>query len=175
MCKYILCTESATEPNRNSEYAPIKIGPFTVSEQGRCKQVMMKMCNNGYYQEYINTLLQCNEVQSATEEQRECQTNSLELVCTNSLLGGLSYAMKRVCGSSPTSCTPECRDFLTAIRATLGCCISDYSVSLSLWSLCDVKPVTEECASTVTLHPTQVDPSCNKSNADTRYFADETM
>ena len=81
------------------------------------------------------------------------------------------------CGSSNTSCTPECKDFLTATRVQLGCCVSVLNDSkrsdsdrqpyrYSLWSLCGVEPVTEQCATSFDL-PTEIDPTCNISSSST--------
>lgn len=76
----------------------------------------------------------------------------------------------RVCNNGQT-CSTDCRNLLTRARNQLDCCINVFNntdpirvpqYAYSLWSGCDVEPVTHECQpSTVNLPPVQLDPTCD--------------
>lgn len=78
-----------------------------------------------------------------------------------------------MCGSSPTNCTPNCMDLITTTRDQLGCCVNIFNDSTnglddrtpfrySLWSLCGVDQVAEECApSLIELTQVQTEPTCS--------------
>ncbi len=76
------------------------------------------------------------------------------------------------CDSSSSSCSRECREYLIRARSELGCCVHAFNATIldiddrkeefaySLWSKCNVEPVTQEC---FTLPPTPVDPTCDEA------------
>jgi hypothetical protein len=62
-----------------------------------------------------------------------------------------TFPIQSACDSS-TTCSNQCRDLLNDVRNRLGCCVSAYNSTdpqsiyrYSLWSLCSVEPITEQC------------------------------
>lgn len=85
-----------------------------------------------------------------------------------------------MCGRDPTTCSEECRALLVSTRAQLGCCINNFNSTFprhyhySLWSLCGVETVTEECAPGPIVVPTDyiplIDFSCNSAALTDRLY-----
>lgn len=133
-----------------------------------------EICSNGYLQEYADLLGQCNLTDVfAGLVQDSCRRNSIGSFCVV-LEPGID--VDTVCGNSPTTCTPECRDHLITTRDQLGCCVNVLNVTdilmshdrtpyrYSLWSLCGVEPVTEQCEpGPIQLNRFGIDPTCNES------------
>ncbi len=136
-----------------------------------------EFCTNGYYQDTVNVYQRCNESYTATEIQAFCIPSFMGGYCLHKQYNQLERNVTRVCGSSSSTCSQECRDVLISTRSELGCCIqsayNDSTVPIfytpipyaySLWSSCGVEPVTQGCPpSTVTLSPTPVDPTCSNN------------
>ena len=129
-----------------------------------------RICTNGFYEDYAYIVAQCNQAEAAQNIRDViCRTNENGVVC-GILDTSADFAQFRsVCGSSPTTstCSDECRSFLTAIRARYGCCVNVLNTteqpivfSYSLWSRCGVDPVTEECTPSSFTIPAEIDPTC---------------
>ena len=140
-----------------------------------CEMVVKdESCTGGYFQAFANLHQRCNYSHEAFYVQVLCTPNSRGGYCTEHTYYFESNA-ERVCNSSSSSCSQECRNALIVGRYELGCCIqrfyNDSSVpshyrpdlfSYSLWSNCGVEPITQHCPpSTITLPQTQIDPTCN--------------
>ncbi len=121
---------------------------------------------------------QCNNQNQAKIWQTICRPNFKGVLCSYINTSGMYNSVERHCLSSNSNCSSECRDTLVSTRNKLGCCIATffndstskvYDPALfgySLWSGCDVEPVTEECPpSTITLESPWVDPTCNNPDA----------
>ena len=146
-------------------------------EQDICyaKQVE-DICTSGYYEDYAYVVAQCNRTGLAIEIQDSCRSNSKGDIC--GIFGIDSQRFESECGSPPTTCSSECRELLTTTRAEWGCCMnifnssnSDFSSDwfrYSLWSLCGVEPVTEQCAPSSFNLPKAVDPTCTERELDER-------
>lgn len=146
--------------------------------QDDCTDVTVReICTNGYYEDYAYLTARCGQVLTARSFQDACRSNSMGTLC-----GSLDVESERIedaCGMSPTTCSPDCRDLLTATRETLGCCVNIYNSSFyfpeafrySLWSLCDVEPVAEVCPPSPFGLPTTFDLTCTQENfLDRLYF-----
>ena len=183
LCMTALCTSSTTGSHNHG--LPLLINTKTHSQRqpephriykrqedliqdGICNQeVIAEVCDNGIYQEYANILLECNEVDLAREVSNDCKSNTMGTFC-----GELEYLLHvnvdGVCSRFSSICSSECEDLLMTVRDQLGCCVNIFNessniplFSYSLWLDCGVQQVNETClSSTVTLHPTRVDPIC---------------
>ena len=135
--------------------------------------MLYSQCTSGYYQNEVNISLACNSREIAEFYQKNCQSSSSGLLCgAVQTYTSLEEPITTTCGSSPTSCSSDCQDLLTTIRAELGCCanvLNDTNFGTvatvfnnSLWSLCNVEPVTEECEpGPITLPEIDIDPDCD--------------
>lgn len=182
LCAGVFCiTSTAGSPNQEHP-----LPKRQTDSGGRCSQVAMREgCTGGVFEEYASLLLQCNSRSGAAAIHESCISNSMGFFC-GSQSDDLFIDTNNACGAGalPGTCTPECRDFLIATRARLGCCVSlfnDSSSTLyepepfrySLWSLCGVETVTEQCApSPFALPQAQVDPTCNQTVFQERLIAD---
>ena len=141
-----------------------------------CFRVQLNdQCTSGYYQDFATLSLKCSDRETAESIQRACQISPSGARCGLLNNDELGSAVTTTCGSSPTTCSPDCQDLLTTTRADLGCCINylnntnlgDASAfDNSLWSLCNVEVVTDqECASEIQLPDSiTVDPTCTTSD-----------
>ena len=122
------------------------------------------LCTSGVYQAYADLMLQCSMPEGAVGLQTFCRTNRAGDRCTWAQRNRLGD----ICAESfDDVCTTECRNQLVQTREELGCCINLLNNSrisseeelkdfnYTLWSLCDVEPVTEECR----LGPIQLTPT----------------
>ena len=133
----------------------------------------------GFYEEYVYVVAQCNlpeTVESIRTTRDFCRVNENGAICSTFDTFMDFEQFTSACGSSltRTSCSDECRSFLTANRARYGCCVtlfndtlflsSDEAVAFSypLWSRCGVEPVTEECAPSSFVMPAGIDPTCTE-------------
>ena len=131
------------------------------------------ICSSGYYEDYAYVSYQCFSTSLARSIQSSCRVNSAGRLC-----GDIEYRREDfeiACGRSPTTCTSECRDFLTIGRDQLGCCVNVFNNSLSgvyypdpfrysLWSLCGLEPVAEQCASNFDLPRPTFDLNCTRNS-----------
>ena len=143
---------------------------------GMCStdDLVARICTNGYYEDYAYIVAQCNQPTVAKSIRDVCRFNENGVVCGAFDTTIDLQQFTSACGSSlfltNSTCSEECRSFLTDNRARYGCCVnifndtlflsSDEAVafSYSLWSRCDVEPVPEECAAAFRLPA--VDPTC---------------
>ena len=112
-----------------------------------------------------------------------CSSNSNGDYCYNFDSDSLSNSITAICGRFPLTCTPDCRDSLSLTRSKLGCCISIFNDSTSLlsnrlpfrnslWSLCDVEPVTQQCPSTIAETHIKASPKCTNLVYSERLYSD---
>lgn len=128
------------------------------------------ICTSGYQQGYATVSLECNQRFLAVSIQEGCQTSESGTPCGAVDTYEINLNINTVCGRSPTSCTSDCRDLLTTTRAQLGCCITGFNNTFarqyfySLWSLCGVETLTEECAPSPVVLPTNpvIDYDCTQ-------------
>ncbi len=126
--------------------------------------IIAEACTNGLYQDYASLLERCNEPIEAKSLQDGCTLNSEGKYCGSMDVYETKENIEEIC---KTPCSPDCKNLLSRTRSELGCCASVYNDSspafaYSLWSLCGVEPVTQECSeSTVKLSQPPKDPSCN--------------
>ena len=151
--------------------------PLHKRQLGPCLDIAVReLCTGGTYQDWATLALRCNDSEMAHSLQDGCSINSMGRFC---LEPDLTHISDR-CGISPTTCSPECRDLLTTTRAELGCCVKVLNRSsnvpphflYSLWSLCSMEPVTEDCTSPITLPQTEIDPTCTESVYRERFFSE---
>ena len=141
-------------------------------EEQRCMKVLHgRICSSGYSLDYATVAQQCNFTTVATSVLNDCRVNSRGDLCGP--LRVESGTVRDVCGSSPLTCSRECFELLTRIRIEQGCCVNVFNNSASnsfdedtfansIWSLCEVEPVAEECApSLFDLSEASIDPTCN--------------
>ena len=167
-CVTLLCPSSTTG----------FLSPFTRGLDDAARRVA---CSNGYFQDFAAAAFECNDLEAARSIQEVCRTNSKGTFCVSDY--GLDMYINHACVSSATTCPPECRDSLNTVHARLGCCIGIYNDSsssvytpaplhYSLWSLCGVEPVTEQCApSPINLSQIQRDPTCVDKDVLERIFS----
>ena len=144
-------------------------------EQRPCLALIQQdQCTSGFTQEYVDLAVQCNEG-IYRNLAGDCAVNARGKVCFGILSDAIipDRNIASVCGSFPTTCSSECRDIFTATRDRLGCCVNTYNdtelssragslqFSYSLWTLCGVELVAEQCESTINSTQTQLDPTCN--------------
>ena len=134
--------------------------------------VNRNLCTSGYQQGYATLLAKCGQRESAMSIAQSCESSSSGTLCGVTDVFDLSANINTTCSSGfPTTCSSDCQALLTSTRAELGCCINylnntnfgDVSgFDNSLWSLCDVELVTEECAPGPIELPdtTSIDPIC---------------
>ena len=117
-------------------------------------------CTSGSTQEYVDLAVQCNQG-IYRHLAGDCAVNARGEVCFGILSDAIipDENITSVCGSPPTTCSSECGDIFTATRDRLGCCVNTYNdsklssasyllqFSFSLWTLCGVELVAEECES----------------------------
>ena len=137
-------------------------------------------CMNGFYQSYATLLLECDERKTAVAFTKYCQSSSSGVFCGSVYVNTISATINIKCGRSPTTCSSDCQALLITTRAELGCCISylnstnngdNSGFDYSLWSLCDVELVTEQCGpGRIKLPNTTVDPTCNLN--DNRFYTE---
>ncbi len=174
-CVSVVCIASSTagSSQRQPEHHRIHRRQGD-SNQDDCDMVVHdELCTNGFYQDVVNVYQRCNDAFRSTIFQDYCTPNSMGGYCFFSQYNPLERNVRRVCASSNSTCSQECRDLLISTRSELGCCIQSFRnrsnhipYAYSLWSSCDVEPVTQECPpSTVTLSPTPVDPTCSNNGA----------
>ena len=139
-------------------------------------------CTSGYIQAYVTFLLECDQSDrettmiTALSLTRSCESSSSGTLCENMDTSTLRSTFETNCRRSlPTTCSSDCLDFLTTIRAELGCCINYFNntdfafrftavFEYSLWSLCNVEQVAECAPGPVVLPETiTIDPTCNDS------------
>lgn len=139
--------------------------------------VLGAQCTSGYFQEYIDFAAKCNDIgiYRTIAASGYCDVNAMGEICT-ALIEEAIIAERnasRVCGTSPTTCSSDCRDLLVTIHDRQGCCVHKFNTtdiqllySYSLWKLCNVKPVAEqrECESIFDFSNTQVDPTCTRAS-----------
>ena len=115
------------------------------------------LCTNGAYGEYAIVLAQCSESRpTALFFQGFCTENSVGTICATIAEPETDTdRLEDACYNS-TICSNECRVLLNEHRTRLGCCVNAYNstyplsakpfiYSYSLWSLCGVEPITEQC------------------------------
>lgn len=102
--------------------------------------------------------------------------NSFPVLFDHQHTAWTSLAMQKSWVCVVTTCSSECRKLLAATREQLGCCVNVYNdtelssragseqFSYTLWSLCDVELVAEQCLSTIDSTRTQFDPNCTHSS-----------
>ena len=127
-------------------------------------------CMNGYYQSYVTLLLECDNRELAVSVENFCKRSSSGTLCGSVNINTLFESFFTTCSNSSTTCSSDCQDLLTSTRAELGCCIKYYNdtefghpaFNNSLWSLCNVEVVTEECGQGLLKLPeTIIDPTCD--------------
>ena len=144
---------------------------FKRQMQEQCIDIFTReLCTNGYYEDYAHLAARCSQTEAAQNIQDGCDVNAMGRFC-NDIEPPDTQSVESACGISPTNCSSECASNLTTIRAELGCCVNAYNTTdlensdqfvynSALWSVCDVEPVTEQCASSFDL-PTEIDTTCD--------------
>lgn len=140
------------------------------SQDDICNAVVTReICTNGYYEDYAYVITRCGQYSTARSIQNACRSNSVGTFCGS--IDFDSEMFDAVCGGSTTTCSTECMDLLNTTRTEAGCCVkvlNDTSfqpvLSYSLWSLCGVEPVTEDCGPSPFDLPSERDPTCTLSN-----------
>ena len=142
--------------------------------------LIAETCSSGYDQGRANVELECNQSAAAENIQRSCQSSSSGTICGGVDTSTLFQTVNATCGSSPTTCSSDCQDLLNTTRAELGCCLTYITMidrgiatalSNSLWSLCEVELVTEECAQgPIQLPETDIDPTCGDPERQERLY-----
>lgn len=138
------------------------------------------ICTSGYYQGYANVALECNRRSIAESIEKSCRSSESGTLCGAVETYDVQVAINDACGRSPTTCPDECRDILISTRAQLGCCITNFNGTFSphyyysLWSLCGVETVTEECAQGPIVIPTEytLDFTCNSAALTDRLYTE---
>ena len=132
--------------------------------------VLARACTNGLLQEQACAVQRCNRLELAQEIQDLCRRNSRGSYCGEVDIFMINDNIRRVCVSSDSNCSSECRYFLLSTRSQLGCYVNLLNATTeieilfpySIWFNCDIEPVNEECSpSTITLPSTEIDPTCN--------------
>ena len=139
--------------------------------QDQCADIFAReICTKGYYEDYAFLAAQCFQRATAQNIQDVCGVNAMGRVCA-AIDTPDPDTIESECGTSPTTCSSGCASALNNISTQLGCCVNAYNAtdsesndkfvySYSLWSLCDVEPVTEQCTPSFDL-PTANDVTCN--------------
>jgi hypothetical protein len=164
-CSGVLGSSGAGEPQQE----------LTEQEVQVCTRLLFEeQCTGGFSQDQFDLSVECgNENRNL---RGDCVANAMGDVCFTGLRDAIveDPEITSVCGDSPTACTPDCRDLLTTTRDRLGCCVNSYNdtelssragslqFSYSLWSLCGVELVAEQCESTIVLNRTQFDHICTR-------------
>ena len=138
-------------------------------------------CTSGFTQEYVDLAVQCNQG-IYRNLAGDCAVNARGKVCFGIVLNPYEDFWRACLRDSsyiyPRTCSRDCRYILTSIRDSLGCCVNIYNdsklsrhwyegsdrFSYSLWTLCDVELVTEQCESTINSTRTQLDPTCTEAD-----------
>ena len=154
------------------------------SQADTCDGLLVeKQCQSGALQDYRDLALQCNDSLVADFLVDYCSSNLNGDYCYNFDSDSLSDSITAICGRFPLTCTSDCRDSLFRTRSQLGCCISiiNDSTSLlsnrlpfrnSLWSLCDVESVTQQCPSTIAETHIKASPKCTNLVYSERLYSD---
>lgn len=122
-------------------------------------------CTSGYVEDFTYLEAQCNfpifttEAELATATLQFCGKNSMGVICGT--IQPDEDILEQVCGISPTTCTPECRDLITITRDQKGCCVNGHDITNFFLSLCGVEPVSEVCTLDFDLPTVDVDPTCD--------------
>ncbi len=94
------------------------------SNRDNCDVVVHdELCTNGYYQDTVNVYQRCNKSYLATEIQAFCIPSFMGGYCLRKQQSTLERNVTRICGSTSSTCSQECRDVLISTRSELGCCI----------------------------------------------------
>ena len=137
-------------------------------------------CMNGFYQRFATLFLECDHRETAEAYANNCKRSSSGIFCGSVNVDTISDTINTSCGRSPTTCSSDCQALLTSTRAKLGCCINylnntnigdNSGFDYSLWSLCNVELVTEECAPGLNLPNITIDPTCTGLD-DNRFYAE---
>lgn len=127
-------------------------------------------CKVGYYESYASICAQCNQTEMAQGIVDTCRRNGDE-IC-----GNLDHFFSTACdhNTSNVTCTDKCREHLTTVRSTQGCCVNVFNATAqrfrdsdkmalydhALWSRCEVEPVSEQCPPSTFQLPNKTDPTC---------------
>ena len=167
LCVGILCTTTTSRGQHHSH----QLHKRQTENLDTCSiAVVNNTCNSGYYQEYATILLECNDTSFAVTIRDACITNEFGSLCAGVDSSEINLNIITVCGIDPTTCSPDCQDLLTSTRAQIGCCVIGlnssfvFRYSYSPWSLCGVETVTEECAPSPVVLPTNpaIDYDCTQ-------------
>ena len=173
LCVSALCITTTT----GSYYHKVHERQIEVNQLRECQAIVFQVqCNNGLVQESVNLALECNLTEGATVASESCRRNSAGEYCALAytyLVNGLGIIATECATAASTGCTLRCRNLLMLIRSEMGCCINvafnnsespiynPIPFRNSLWTGCDVEPVTEECGpSNIELQTLPLDPTC---------------
>ena len=139
--------------SRGVEHPNDKATAVSVQDKICSAALITEQCVSGFLKANARVAAKFNSTSGIRYYQDTCSSNAVGRFC--GVFGFETAAFEnitKVCGRSPTCCTPECRDTIITARATLGCCVSILNDTsspspffYSLWSLCGVEPVTEQC------------------------------
>lgn len=150
-----------------------------ISQFIRCGELAIEeQCNSGLLQAAAEVAVNCNDLQMAQFFHNSCRRNSNGRYCDSgsSFLFVYTKDITNVCRNSTTVCSTECRNLLTRTRNELGCCINigqnDSSnliydpepFNYTLWSNCNVEPITEECTPSTVNLPQRSGRTCTPSS-----------
>ncbi len=135
-------------------------------------------CINGLGQDTADLLQGCNEYVMAQSAQASCERDSMGTYCGAAGIPFLANVIINCRTSTSPNCSSDCRNTLMDARSELGCCVNalnrstSAALNYSLWSDCDVEPVTKECrTSTIKLRSIPIDPTCNNVNLQQRLLS----
>jgi hypothetical protein len=141
-----------------------------------CNDVRVtSICTNGYYEDYAYVATQCFGRSAAQNIQDVCSRNSMGTLCAT-IDEPDTTTIRDACSDSSTICSRQCRDLLNDVRNRLGCCVSGYNYTTdpqsiyrySLWSLCSVEPIAEQCTPSFPL-PDFIPGACNTNFEEQLY------
>ena len=87
------------------------------------------ICTNGYQEDYAYVAQQCSQYTLARSIRNSCRMNSRGEICGAFDTYTDEQTFDSLCGGLTTSCTPECRNFLTTTRDRYGCCVNIFNAS----------------------------------------------
>lgn len=126
----------------------VTVAKRQVSSPELCRGVQTAaLCTNGYYQEWINKIFQCDE-KRARYLHKGCQIDPQGNYCLSSPL----WFDNTICNHS-AECTVQCRSHLIDLRNEAGCCLDILGVPSEVWLACYIEPTTPECPCNSTTLP----------------------
>ncbi len=141
----------------------IKRQAVSDTEEFCCRVQTEELCSNGFYQDWINIIFECNEPE-ALDLHKGCQIDSEGEYC----LFKQGRYNQTLCKTGSSNCTQECKEHLVDIQNNIDdCCIDILGIPADMWSKCGLERATIratiECPSTTELPETHSN-SCGSNN-----------